>query len=325
MSSAFSISREPPTIQVVRYEDLTTAEITAWSSIQQQEHAFAHPFFSSAFTEAAAAARGDIRIAVIGEPSDPAGFFPFHACADGVAEPVGGRISDYQGVIARRNLVWDVETLFRRCEIRKWSCRHMIASQYEFLSWQEKASRSLVVDLSRGTDAWIQYLSSKGSRIISKIERSEKTLEREHGPLNFEVHSPSTHDLHSLMTCKSAQYQLTDRTDRFATAWIRRILEEVHALEAPRCFGTLSILSIRGETVAAHFGLRSATVWHYWFPCYTRRFAAYSPGLILLLKMIRHAATLGIQYFDLGAGEGEYKLRLMNSEVALAEVNVELG
>jgi CelD/BcsL family acetyltransferase involved in cellulose biosynthesis len=85
----------------------------------------------------------------------------------------------------------------------------------------------------------------------------------------------------------------------------------------------LSLLYAGKQLVAGHLGMRSRTVWHYWFPAYDRQFAKFSPGLILLLKMAQEAEELGLRCIDLGTGLTLYKRRLMNAAVSVAEGSVE--
>jgi hypothetical protein len=75
-------------------------------------------------------------------------------------------------------------------------------------------------------------------------------------------------------------------------------------------------------TVAAHFGMRSGTVWHHWFPAYDPQFQKQSPGLIILWRMAQSAEGLGLTMIDMGLGDFEFKLRFANAAVPLAEGRV---
>jgi CelD/BcsL family acetyltransferase involved in cellulose biosynthesis len=87
----------------------------------------------------------------------------------------------------------------------------------------------------------------------------------------------------------------------------------------------LSTLHAGDRLAAAHFGMRSATVWHWWFPVYDPDLSKYSPGILLLLEMAREARGLGIRVIDFGKGDAEYKERLKTGDLALAEGTVETG
>src|SRR5206468_1304391 len=123
---------------------------------------------------------------------------------------------------------------------------------------------------------------------------------------------------------KSRQYVASSKDDLFARDWPRRIVGRIHQTQAEDCAGILSILYAGNRLLAGHIGMRSRTVWHYWFPAYDTEFAKYSPGLLLLLKMAEHASALGLHVIDLGMGTSLYKDRLANRSVALASGSVEI-
>jgi CelD/BcsL family acetyltransferase involved in cellulose biosynthesis len=65
-------------------------------------------------------------------------------------------------------------------------------------------------------------------------------------------------------------------------------------------------------------------LWHGWLPAYNPKFARFSPGLILLLKMARFAPQAGFTTIDLGGPEDyAYKQRLMSGAIELAEGTVD--
>ena len=80
----------------------------------------------------------------------------------------------------------------------------------------------------------------------------------------------------------------------------------------------LSTLSVGDRVVAAHMGMRSRTVLHYWFPSFDRAYAKFSPGRILLLELCRAAAAAGIREVELGAGDEDYKLRFADGAIPVA-------
>ena len=89
--------------------------------------------------------------------------------------------------------------------------------------------------------------------------------------------------------------------------------------------GMLSALYAGEKVVALHMGMRSRCTWHYWFPCYDRDFARYSPGHVLLLEMTRSAEALGIASIDLGPGVGTYKERFSTASKTVAGGVIEVS
>ena len=77
------------------------------------------------------------------------------------------------------------------------------------------------------------------------------------------------------------------------------------------------------EIVAAHLGMHSNGVWHWWFPGYDLRWSSYSPGMLLLLQMIAATDELGIRRIDFGDGKQPYKLRAQTGTIPVARGRVE--
>ena len=180
------------------------------------------------------------------------------------------------------------------------------------------------MDLSRGYEAYAAGRRKAGSRQIPKVGALRRKLEREAGPVGFEVACSDPAMLDRLMALKSAQYHRTDSYDRFAIPWIRQLLHRLLQTQTAGLTGLLSILTVDGELAAAHFGLRSHRYWHYWFPAYERRFARFSPGLILLLEMAARAPDMGICRIGLGSHLTLYKRRLMSGYEVVTGGSIEV-
>jgi len=144
------------------------------------------------------------------------------------------------------------------------------------------------------------------------------------GTLRFVVQSTVAAILARLLSWMTAQYRRNGWRDLFSIHWVRQTMEGIHATRTPEFAGMLSVLYAGEKLVAAHIGMRSSTVWHYWFPTYNPEFSKYSPGVMLLLRMAESAAGLGVNVIDLGCGVHSYKERLMNGYVTTAKGSVEL-
>jgi len=121
-----------------------------------------------------------------------------------------------------------------------------------------------------------------------------------------------------LLTWRAARYE-----SRHSLELLDSVLSRLLAKQTPQLKGTLSVLYAGSEVAAAHFGLRSESTWHWWFPAYNPGFEKFSPGLLLILKMAEHAAQAGVRILDFGKGDQDYKRHLMNGAIPLAEGSVE--
>jgi CelD/BcsL family acetyltransferase involved in cellulose biosynthesis len=262
-------------------------------------------------------------VGVLESNGEICGFFPFQRSAFGVGKPVGGILSDYQAVVSTPETPWDPCDILRGCGLVVWDFDHLIASQRQFTRFHQRRAISPCIDLAHGYQSYVAERRGAGSSQIAKTTAIMRKCERVVGDLRFDpdVRDPSLMSL--LCKWKSDQYRRTGKRDLLAMSWVRELLGRILAMKSPAFAGILSVLWAGEKPIAAHFGMRSRNVWHYWFPAYEPEFGKYSPGLMLLLKMAEAAPSMGIRTIDLGKGESLYKQRLMNSAVELAEGSIE--
>ena len=298
---------------------LAPADLAAWSALQKADPQVASPFFRPEFAALVAQVREDVCVGVIERAGETIGFFPFQMSAFSVGQPVGGPLSDCQGFVMRAGVDWDASRIVRDCGLAEWRFDHTLAAQKPFHPYHHVETQSPIIDLSRGYESYVEDRRRDGSEQIKKAYALLRKLEREVGPVRFEVHSPDVRFLRKLMRWKSRQYRLSGKLDIFSIPWVAGVVERIHAEHQEDFAGLFSLLTVGDLPIAGHMGMRSKTVWHYWFPAYDPGYAKYSPGIILLLKMAEHANAMGISTIDMGIGRALYKQRLMNAVIPLAE------
>jgi len=217
-----------------------------------------------------------------------------------------------------------VEEILRSCRLDAFDFDHMLASQPGFSVYAQNREASPRIDLSGGYAAYVTERKRAGSKQIRQCENLMRRVEREVGQLSFVPHSSDAALLQKVLAWKSAQYLRTGHGDIFATAWVRRVVERIHETKTHGFAGRLSLLYAGDVLIAGHLGMRTPSVWHYWFPAYDLSYSKYSPGLLLLVKIIEQAAAEGASYVDLGKGMCLYKERLMNAHIVLSQGWVEL-
>lgn len=296
----------------------------AWICLQQSNPALKSPYFSPEYTRIVAEAGEGVEVAIVEEAGRIAAIFPFERRRWNLAGPVGSFLSDYHGVISDPDFAFDPRELLKQCGLAAWDFNHIPTACAPFAPFHREQHRSPIIDLAGGYEAYVKERREAGTEQIKKNANLERRLEREIGPLRYVVHSPDKALLHQLLAWKTAQFRHNGWRDIFSIPWVHQIAEGIHAAQTPGFSGMLSLLYAGDHLVAAHFGMRSERVWHYWFPSYDPAFSKYSVGVMLLLKMAESAAALGINVIDLGCGEHSYKDRLMNGSVATARGTVEL-
>ncbi len=306
-------------IELIQPEQLTDAHLAAWRRLCAKRS----PYFHPRFTQLVAQVRDDVRVAIMRDGDRIVGCFP-HEQRRGIGRPVGGKLSDYHGVIAEPNAPIDALELLRGCGLTAWTFDHLPADQTAFAVYAAAHDESPILDLSRGYDAYEAARIARGGKQLRETHRRERKLTREHGAFRFVQHSDDPVALDQLLSWKAEQCRASSVPDFLALGWTRRLIELIHAQRDPEFAGQLSALYVNDRLIAAHFAMTTPHVWHSWFPAYDPAFAPYSPGLILLLAMARSAAQQGVQYIDLGKGMSTYKQSMMTGSIPLCEGAAEL-
>jgi CelD/BcsL family acetyltransferase involved in cellulose biosynthesis len=310
-------------ISVARPEDLGAAELERWDELQRHDPSLANPFLSAPFALATARARGGCQVAILEDGHGGRGFLPYERTRIGAGRAIGSGVSDCQGLVHSPGLDWDATELLRACGLGVWEFDHLLASQAPFKPFHEVAARSPVLDLSQGWGRYLEERRPSTTKLVKSTLYKQRKLGREVGEVRFEYEAADPAALRALMAWKSSQYRRTGRYDRFARPWIVRLVEELYETGGPDFAGVLSVLYAGDRPVAAHLGIRSASVLSWWFPAYDVEFSRYSPGLILLLRLAESAAGAGIGQLDLGKGHEDYKESFKSGDLAIAEGWVE--
>ena len=196
----------PVEIAVVPAAALSDSDIANWRSIQDSNPALVSPYLTPEFTQLVAAVRDDVFVAVLEQQGEAIGYFPYQRGAMRIGKPVGGVMSDYQGVIVADRLPCDPATLVRACGLRAWDFDHLIAAQSEFAPYQRIQTCSPIMDLSHGYEAYLAERRAAGGDKISDLQRLERKLERDHGTLQFVAHETDPRMLDTLIEWKTSQF-----------------------------------------------------------------------------------------------------------------------
>jgi CelD/BcsL family acetyltransferase involved in cellulose biosynthesis len=303
---------------------LSADQIAAWADLQSNDRCLDSPFFRPEFTLAVAAVRDDVEVALLEQDSTPVGFFPFQRGRGSVGRPVGGRLSDFHGLVLRPECAVDVNQLMRNCRLAAWHFDHLPATQTAFQSCHWRQEQSPYIDTSQGFEAYQANRRTAGSDAITQTLRKNRKLQREMGTLRFEPASRDERVLETLIRWKGEQYQQSNIVDLFSFGWTEQLLRRILDHSESAFSGMMSALYLNDELVAVHYGIRSNGVLHSWFPAYRSDLRKYSPGSQLLVEIIKAANAMGIERIDLGKGPEPYKQSFMTGAMPLAEGSVDL-
>jgi CelD/BcsL family acetyltransferase involved in cellulose biosynthesis len=120
--------------------------------------------------------------------------------------------------------------------------------------------------------------------------------------------------LRKIIAEKRAQYHRTHVRDVLSAERTRAVLHTLYRTRDAQCSGIVSTLHAGDIWVAAHFGLRSASTLHYWFPVYNPALKSFAPGRILLKQIIHSAQSNGLERIDRGGGDSVAKRDFATSQ-----------
>jgi CelD/BcsL family acetyltransferase involved in cellulose biosynthesis len=242
----------------------------------------------------------------------------------GVGRPIGTKLSDYQGAVVDPAIPCTAPELVRLSGLRTYRFDHLAATQAAFRPFFAAVEVSPIVDLSNGYAAYVgaQGEAGRGDG-LHEAAKKQRRLDRRFA-VRFEFHQPDRDALATLFRWKSQQYRRTGVFDVLSRPWVVAVLERLHATQTDELAGALSCLYADERLIAVHFGIRSGSLLHSWFPAYDVDYAKLSPGLVLLSAIIEAAPARGIRTIDLGKGSEFYKDRFANRAAEVGTGAVEL-
>ena len=306
-------------IRLISGRSLTPALIEKWSAIRQSNPTLKSPFFSPFFTQILASSYGNIYVGMLEDNSEAKGFFPF--CLNRFAIAKELPISDHHGIIIDRGINPNVQELLRGCNLRGWDFEHLTLEQVKPKEIRYfKKLNSPIIDISSGYRGYLTFMQRKKPKLMRNLERQSEKLASEFGSLRFEDNVQEESILETLFNWKEKKYLNGSKIDPRT----KKALKNILSVQKSEFKGILSTLYAGKELIAIHMGMASSHVLHYWFPAYNERFSKYSPGMLLLFKMVESAANMRVKLVDLGIGGEEYKKRLANSSIPIAKGSYEL-
>jgi len=314
-------------VKVVSPHELTELHRTEWRRLQRLDPVLESPYLCPEFVSIASQIRPGIIVAIAEENDRPVAFLPMQMRGD-VAGPVCCPLSDCQAVIAADEWMGDIRDLIRAAGVSAYDFNHQ-RMQRPFDTYHRAVFPSPVIDLSEGFDAYVTamrdrnvHLPNNSSGRPHQTMKKAQRIARTAGPVRFTLHETDKTALYEMIRWKRQQYHESGEVlrliDIFKFNWTVELLERVHETQSADFAGVLSTLHVGDELVAAHMGMRSHNVLHWWFPAYDKNHAKVSPGLILLLELTRIAANIGIREIELGPGDESYKELVANSQIMLA-------
>lgn len=306
-------------VSVIRTQELDDGLLGAWHRFLADGSLPDSGFLTPEFTIAVGHHRPDARVAVIEDAGRPIGFFPYQSRPGGFARAIGFGINDYQGCVSDPQYSIDLIGILQRCGLLRCRFDHLLQTGTGLGIDNLRSETSPIIDFQSG---FVRYCAEQAntSAGFKRAQRKHRRFSESHADSwTFRWHSSNASSLARLLELKSAQCRASGSHDYTAHRWIRGLLEELAGLQETSLTGVLSELRVHDELIALHFGLRTRTRLHWWFPAYDPQWSQWTPGLSLLLETIKTASEHGLKHLDLGKDLSRYKQEFMNTAIEVSE------
>ncbi len=302
-------------VHVVRPDELSDAERQAWRTLCRTSPVDS-PFLRPEYTAAVHAVRGDVHVGVVERSGEIVGILPFQRRSLGRGVPVAARLSDLQGGVFRSDVEIDPVSVVRGCGLSSWTFDRVVGLP-RAESHTRSTEESPYLDLRTGYDEYCAERAASGSRQVKETERKRRKFEREVGPIGFVLDADDDVAFDLMVGWKNEQHDRVGSLAVFRQPWVLDLVTRLRGTRTPEFAGVLSVLRHEDRVLAVHFGLRTETVLHWWFPTYEAEFGKYSPGNILLLDVANTAAADGVERIDLGTGDERYKQSFKSGDLVV--------
>ncbi|MEV4311922.1 GNAT family N-acetyltransferase [Actinocrispum sp. NPDC049592] len=285
-------------LQLVPFAKLSADALAEWQELRAST--WDSPYFDPRYVAAVDAGRP---VSVLWGD----GFvLPLHVIGAS-AIPAGSPGADFQGPLLQPGVRFSPQALLTAAGVKSFTFDHLLDGYPDLEPWVEERRPSPYMDVTGGLDGYLSRAAKSGKDKMSEARRLANKAGRDLGEVAFVAESSDPAELDRVIELKRDQYASTGARDHFADPAQRALLHRLLASD----LGALSTVYAGPHLLAAHFGIRSGGVLHWWFPVYDKKFGPLSPGWILLREVVMAAPELGLTRIDLGRGEDDYKRRAM--------------
>jgi CelD/BcsL family acetyltransferase involved in cellulose biosynthesis len=305
-------------VRLMPFDALGAEELDAWHGLRAANPALDSPYFHPGFAAAVHASGRPVQVAVGRDDRGAVCSLLSVHRERALLRPAGWPAADFQGPVLKPGTVLPPLKLLSG-GVRGVAFDHLLEPSPDFAPWMESSRPSPFLDTTGGLDGYLGRATRSGKDNMGQARRRTAKAERELGPVRFAADVVDGDALRQVVQLKQAQYAATGARDYFTEPDRVDLLTRLLHTRDPGFGGILSTLHAGPHLLAAHFGIRSGSVLHWWFPVYDPAYGALAPGWMLLRELVAASPTLGITRVDLGRGDDEYKRRAKTGEVLVSQ------
>jgi len=300
-------------VDAIPADQLTREDRARWIAALEAAP-FTSPLLHPDFAMLVATARADVRILIAADTSQRKAFLPIHKRPFGLARPIGSVFSDYHAMISESGCMLRPQALLFGAGLRGYRHFSMVAEPANDNGGRQSG---IFADCAFGDTASLLQ-TNKPSR-AKQLRRLDRKLERDVGDIRFSFDDPDPDAFDALLRWKSEQFAATGRHNVLNVAWARKMLDHLRLRDAGDIKNRLVTLRAGEQLVSAEFGPSWNGIFHPWIAAYDADYAAYSPGHLLVQRLLAGMKDVGLHRYDLGPADAAYKSEFANGEIGLSE------
>ena len=314
------------TTHILTVEELTPAQVSAWTSFRNTNPALYSPYFHVGYTQLLGGLCDDVHVLVVEQDAKPVAFLPFQAKINstgkvGFARPVGAPMTDYHGFICAVDTSFDARTVLKQAGFGAYHFSTLIDTGDMLADYVRDVTPCAVMDISMGAEDWRAARDSSYRRHLKSNRRRIRKAE-ELGARRFEFNSNDKAVFEQLMAWKREKFSESGKYDVLDANWTSTLLKDLwehgtneHSSAELRT--DMHALYFGDQLAAVDLGLSDGTTFHSWMVAYNNDFYNLAPGIQLLEALMDEAANLGYARIDLGEGLDGYKRHYASEGIAV--------
>ncbi|MFN9010200.1 MAG: GNAT family N-acetyltransferase [Hyphomonadaceae bacterium] len=304
-------------VTTISADALTEGQVDRWAALQRETPEFGSPLVGPYFAQLVQRHRGDVQIAIATKDGRDVAFFAFHRASQGHARPVGAPFSDYQAIVSEPGLKLDGSAFLAEAGIDRMAVSGLMDPHGLFQKTELAPTLGYRISVKDGGEAKLERLRQANPKWAKNLRRLANKMERELGPIRFVTGDQDRGSLEAVLQLKVDQYHESGLTDVLRPAWVKAMMEDLFANTDPAFGGCLVTLHAGDYMVSGQFGVRQGGWFHPWIASACPKAHPYSPGIVFLGQMIRHAEEIGIETIDLAQGHSHYKAQFSRNPVTV--------
>ncbi len=299
------------TCSLHKVQDLSLRDLAAWRAMTAATEAFASPILSPEFSQAVAAVRDDVHVAVYRRGPEIAGFLPHHRRPGRFARPAGAPFADYSALITFPEPNLHIKEALKLAGVDRLHVAGLVDPYRVFgnrVRSDAVSDDAFAMDLRED-----EPVNNVPKKHLKNINRLRRHLADTVGEPRFVIGDTNRDHYETMLTLKRAQVRQTGLHDFLAAPWVQALLRNLFEAPHSGLHGCLVTLMAGDKPLMYQFGPRLGDRAHPWVSSYDPAYAAFSPGQIFLNDCRQPLKQAGLVWYDLSTGQQHYKPAFCNN------------